>query len=356
MFIQEVNTNMLEREFLNVPRKLYKNDPFWVCSQDKDIRNQFNPEKNPFFDGGEAKRWVLKSASGKLIGRIAAFYNLEKAAAEKVPSGGCGFFECIDDRKASFMLFDAAAGWLRSKNLKAMDGPVNFGENDSQWGLLVEGFSHPGIGMPYNFPYYREHFISYGFNLYFQQYSYHLDLTKPFPERFWKIAEWIGKKPDFHFRHFEWNEANKFIQDTIDIYSEAWSEFKEDFTPLKEKTLHETMVKAKPVMDKEMIWFAYHKDKPVAFFILMPDANQILKHLNGKMHLLNMARFLIMKKNKKIIEEIYNLSTEIWFKVVNSKGGHPGVSGPSSKEKWDEEGGILAGTKTALEEIIKLKV
>jgi hypothetical protein len=156
------------------------------------------------------------------------------------------------------------------------------------------------MGMPYNFPYYKDLFESYGFEIFFKQFSYHLDLRKKFPERFWKIAKWIGNKPDFHFRHFEWKNADKFIKDTISIYNEAWSEFKEDFTPLKEEALRIDLEKAKPILDPEMIWFAYHKDKPAAFFIMMPDANQILKLMHGKMHLVNMLRFLYFKKTRKI--------------------------------------------------------
>lgn len=300
MYIKEVNNRKSARDFLDLPRNLYKNDPSWVCPQDRDIIIQFDPVKNPFFENGEAKRWILISDSGKTIGRIAAFYNEERALAEKIPTGGCGFFECIDDRKAAFLLFDTAADWLRSKGMKAMDAPINFGENDSLWGLLVEGFTHPGMGMPYNFPYYKDLFENYGFHIFFRQYSYHLDLKKPFPERFWKIAEWISKKPDFHFEHFNWKNPDKYIKDTVEIYSEAWSVFKEDFTPLKEKTLRTAMEKARPILDPEMIWFAYHKEKPVAFFIMMPDVNQIFKELNGKMHIFNMLRFLLMKRNKKI--------------------------------------------------------
>ncbi len=118
---------------------------------------------------------------GTLIGRVAAFYSREKAGAEKIPSGGLGHFECINDQDAAFMLFDAAKNWLRTKGLKAMDAPVNFGENDNNWGLLVDGFTHPGFGMPYNFPYYRSLFENYGFRIYFRQFSYHLDLKKDFP-------------------------------------------------------------------------------------------------------------------------------------------------------------------------------
>ncbi len=298
--ISEVNTKKLEKQFLDVPRILYKNDPHWVCLPDNDLKKIFNPEKNRNFKGGEAKRWVLTDTNGTLIGRIAAFYNMKKARAEKVLTGGAGFFECINDQDAANLLFDTARSWLAEKGMIAMDAPINFGENDSNWGLLVEGFTHPGLGMPYNFPYYEKLFVNFGFQLFFKQFSFHLDLTKKFPERFWKIAEWIGKKPDYHFKHFTFKESEKFILDAAYIYEKAWSVLKEDFTPLDKDLLRETLNGLKPVIDPELIWFAYYKDEPISFFIMIPDANQILKKLNGKMHLWNIIRFLYYKKIKSI--------------------------------------------------------
>ena len=81
----------------------------------------------------------------------------------------------------------------------------------------------------------------------------------------------------------------------VDIYNSTWSVFKEDFTPLDPDFLEESLQKAKMIIDEELIWFAYCNDKPIAFFILFPDLNQILKHLNGKLHLWNMLRFLYYK-------------------------------------------------------------
>jgi hypothetical protein len=178
-----------------------------------------------------------------------------------------------------------------------MDGPINFGENDVNWGLLVEGFVHPGIGMNYNPPYYRNLFESYGFKFYFEQVSNHLDLTKPFPERFWKIAGWIRNKPEYRFRHFTYKESSKFIHDLKDIYDTAWA-FHENFTPMEEKLLLKTMEKSRSFLEEEMIWFVYHEEDPVAFLIMFPDINQIIKHLNGKLNLWNQLKFLYLKSRK----------------------------------------------------------
>ena len=115
-----------------------------------------------------------------------------------------------------------------------------------------------------------------------------------------KIAEWLSKRPGYSFRHFEFRNKEKYIKDIVEIYNSTWSVFKEDFTPLDPAFLEESFKKAKPVIDEELIWFAYFNDKPIAFFILFPDLNQILKHFNGKLNLWNMMRFVYYKMTHKM--------------------------------------------------------
>ena len=231
MEILPVNHRKSEKDFLDLPRKLYKSDPYHVMPFDKDIRAAFDPEKNVHYKNGDAARWILLNDDGKVIGRIAAFYDKLKAEAEEVHSGGCGFFECIQSQEAANMLFDTAAEWLREKGFDAMTGPINFGENESNWGCLVQGFEPQGYGMAYNFPYYKELFENYGFQMYYRQLSFHIDIEKPLPERFWKIAEWINNRPNFHFKHFEYKDADKYVQDTVKVYNEAWPLLKDDSPP-----------------------------------------------------------------------------------------------------------------------------
>ncbi len=298
MKIQTVGDNKSEKAFLNLPRKLYKNDPNHVMPFDRDIKAAFNPEQNVHFKNGDARRWILLNDSGKVIGRIAAFYEKNKADADYVKSGGCGFFECINSLEAASTLFDVAAGWLSEQGFEAMTGPINFGENESNWGCLVKGFEPQGYGMAYNHPYYKELFENYGFQLYYRQYSFHIDIEKPFPERFWKIAEWINNRPNYSFRHFDYREADKFVNDTVKVYNEAWPLLKDDFTPIDPAAIYELMQKAKPILDPELCWFAYHKDEPIAFFIFMPDANQIFKYLDGSLNLWNKLKFVMLKKRR----------------------------------------------------------
>jgi hypothetical protein len=306
MQITEVITGSDRKEFHDFPKRLYKNDPFWVSPLDTEIEGLFDPAKNHSFEHGVAVRWILKDNSGKTIGRIAAFIDNVRSAAQKQATGGIGFFEVIEDKEAAFVLFDTAKVWLAAKGMEAMDGPINFGENDNHWGLLVDGFMQQGYGMPYSMRYYREFFEAYGFKNYFEQYSYHREVRNEkgeitrFPERIWKVAEWVVKKPGYSFRHFEFSNARKYINDICEIYNSTWSYFKDDFTPLVPDILEESLRKARPVIDEETVVFIYQNDKPIGFWVLLPDLNQILKYLHGKLDLISMIRFLWHKKNHKM--------------------------------------------------------
>ena len=306
MNIIEVLTPAGRTDFIDFPKRLYKNDPFWICQLDSMVEALFDPLKNHAFSNGDAKRWILKDSDGNLLGRIAAFIDMKRSSANSQPTGGIGFFEVVEDREAAFLLFDTARSWLSSKGMEAMDGPINFGENDNNWGLLVEGFMQQGYGMPYNKKYYRTFFEDYGFKNYFEQYSYHRDVRDDhneivqFPVRIMKIADWIAKRPGYSFCHFEFREKEKYIKNIVEIYNSTWSTFKEDFTPLDPTFLEESLKKAKVFIDEDIIWFAYFNDRPIAFFILFPDLNQILKYFNGKLTLWNIIRFGYFKITHKM--------------------------------------------------------
>lgn len=284
------------RAFLDFPKELYKNDPNWVSPLDSVTEAVFDPDKNVFFTHGEVTRWIFKNKD-HIVGRAAAFINKKKAFNFQQPTGGMGFFECVEDKEAAFYIFDTCRDWLKQRGMEAMDGPINFGENDNFWGLLVEGFTHPSFGMNYNFPFYKEFFEEYGFRPYFEQVTNHLDLTVPFPERFWKIADWVRQRPGYTFKHFSWKECERFINDFKEIYDDAW-QFHENFTPINRDVLKEQLKEMKPISEEDFIWFAYYEDEPIAFLVMIPDANQILKPFKGKMGLIGKLKFLLLQKKK----------------------------------------------------------
>lgn len=297
MELIRVKDKRTEKQFLDVARVLYKNDKTWVCPLDNDVKAVFDPHKNPYFRHGEAERWILMD-KGQLTGRIAAFIDRRMASTYEQPTGGTGFFECINNHEAAFMLFDTARKWLSERGMEAMDGPVNFGETDKYWGLLVGGFTHPSFDVPYNHPYYQDLFETYGFRVYYTMEGFHLDLRKPMPERFLKIAEWVTRKPGWEFKHFTWKEEEKFTNEFAQVYNEAWVSFKKYFEPLEPEYIRKTLKKAKPIIDEEFIWFAYFEGRPVSIFLMFPDLNQILKHLNGRLDIFSMLKFLWLRNRK----------------------------------------------------------
>ena len=288
----EVTDKHVVQQFLELPFSIYRNDAQWVCPLMNDIESVFDPQKNNFFSFGKCSRWILVDENNHSIGRIAAFINEKKAYNEEQPTGGCGFFECIDDQQAANMLFDQAKTWLESHGMKAMNGPVNFGENDMWWGLLVDGFTSPFYGMNYNPPYYKTLFESYGFKVKYDQISNRIDVRKGLPEKVAKISSWVAKRNGYIFRHLDTADIPRFSRDFKEIYNDAWKDF-ENFTTVTDATIEETINKIKPVMDPNLIWFAYTaKDEPVAFVMILPDTNELIKGLNGRLDLLGKLKFV----------------------------------------------------------------
>ncbi len=291
MVVTEVKSKRSSKDFLTAGKVIYKHDPIWVCPLDENIEAVFDAQKNNFFQHGKCTRWTIKNDTGALIGRIAAFINEKKAYQDEQATGGIGFFECINDETVAFKLFDTAQNWLKAQGMQAMDGPINFGENDSFWGLLIEGFTAPSYGMNYHPPYYKAFFENYGFYTLYQQLTNHLEVYNPFPERFTKIANWVAKKPGYEFRNLDIKNIDAFAADFMEIYNDAWHDFK-GFTPINNKTILETFKKMKVIMDPKLIWFAYIDNEPAAFVIILPDANQMIKGLNGKLNLIGKLKFL----------------------------------------------------------------
>jgi len=304
MIIQEVNSKATIQEFLDVPKILYKNDPNYTCLLDVEIEDIFNPKSNDCFKYGEAKRWVLKDDSHHLIGRIAAFYDNRKKDHSYITSGNIGFFECTNNQEAANLLFNTSKMWLESNGIKAMDGSTNFGENLFHWGVLVQGFEPQSIGMPYNYPYYKDLFENYGFKTYFQQYSYTRDLAEPWPERQYKFAEFLASRPGFKYEHFRFEEKDRFINDLVSTYNEIWSDFHEEYTPLKREDIVKMFNEIKDIIDPELIWFCYAENRCIGMVVSLPDINPILRKIgNGKLNLINKLKLAYyLKINKSLIK------------------------------------------------------
>lgn len=297
--IPVVDAKMIQ-VFHQLPVTIYKDDKNWVPPLHRMIEDIFDSLKNSGFIQGDARRWLVKDGE-HYLGRIAAFYDRSKIEKGEEQAGCIGFFECLNDVDAASLLFDIARNWLKSEGFTAMDGPVNFGENFFNWGLLIDGFQQQGFGMQYHKPYYKRLFSEYGFQTYYQQFSYHLDITNPdLPDRFWKIAEWVTKKKDFQYKTFSFKDQDRCINDFITIYQQAWDRHG-NYKTIDPNDLKAMIQDARIIFEEEFIWYVYYKDEPIAFFMMIPDINQLLIHLkNGKLGIFNLLKLLYLKRKKVI--------------------------------------------------------
>lgn len=304
MNIIEVKSAATEKAFLAINVTLNKTNPNYIQPLDKEVQQVFDRSKNKLFQSGDACRWLLQNDHGECIGRIAAFYYKDyQNKGTEFPVGCVGFFDCIDDQKAAHQLLDTAKLWLQKNGMEAMDGPINFGDRDKWWGLMVEGFeAAPMYGMSFNPPYYEELLNSYGFENYYNQFYYRKDISNPLPARFEERYNKFKLKPDYTAVHLDKKQLEKFAQDFVTIYNAAWAQHGEAKAITLTQILH--LFKAlKEVMDERVIWFAYYKKEPIAMFINIPDLNQYFKYFNGQLGLLQKLHLLWMKwtrQNKKL--------------------------------------------------------
>ncbi|HSV77029.1 MAG TPA: hypothetical protein VLH37_08360 [Bacteroidales bacterium] len=296
MHLIEVGSERTKSEFLQVPRIIYRNNPNWVSHLDQDIEKVFNPSKNKYYELGEAIRWVLKDDQGNPIGRVAAFVHPEFSAIFNQPTGGMGFFECINSQEAANILFDASRQWLLGKGMEAMDGPINFGEKDRFWGVLVEGFENkPIYTVNYNPEYYKTLFENYGFRNFYNQNVYYLSADKDLPPILNKKFERLISTQGYRFDHFRLKQIEKYAMDFLTIYNEAWQGTHRYFKPLTKEASLRTFKSMKSIFDEKLMIFAYHFERPVAFFISIPELNGIFRHLNGKLNFVGKIKFLFYK-------------------------------------------------------------
>lgn len=293
--VEEVQNTHQKKEFFDFPARLYQHDKNYIRPLDKDINDVFNPEKNKFYKNGECIRFLFKNKS-ETVGKIAVFINT--SYEQNQPTGGIGFFDCINNQETANFIFNHCKNWLQERGIEAMDGPINFGERDKFWGLLMEGFIEPLYCMNYNFPYYKDLFENYGFKIYFEQLCFSRPIFAEVSRVFTVMHAKHSKNPEISARPMKKNNLEKFAKDFTLIYNKAWASHGGGKCLEEAKTLK--MFKSmKPIINEHISWFVYENEKPVAMWMNIPDLNQWFKYLNGKFGIIEKLKFLWVKKFKK---------------------------------------------------------
>ena len=288
-----------QMNFLKLPWKIYTRDHNWVPPMITDVETIFDRKENIFYAHGEAKAFLAYRGS-EMAGRIVAAVDDRANRYHNERAGFFGFFEVNRDYGAAVSLLDAARQWLSEREMKVMRGPMAFSQLDGM-GCLVEGFDYPpAIMMPYNPAYYPEFLEKYGFEKEKDFYAYWMDARGPFPEGLEKLSEHAQKKEGIAIRHMNMSRFRQEMNTLMGILNDANSqEF--GFTPLSASDLQYFIAKLRPVIEKELVNFVEVKGKPVAFSMILPDYNEVLKRFDGRVGIADMLKFYFYSKQIKTL-------------------------------------------------------
>ena len=290
--IKEVYSLKEIKSWHQFSRDLYVNDEYYISHIDQDIDAIFDSDENSEFEYGDATRWVAIH-NDNIVGRIAAFYS------KKHQQSGLGFFDCINNQEVANALFDVGIKWLKEKGFNRVEAPVNFGERDKYWGLLVSGFKSPSYQENYNFPYYQKLFENYGFKVCIEQTTSEgrpdqIDLSKC--ERF---SERLLKSGSYRIEHYSHRESERFIKDFVTIYNDAWKHHSH-FVPFTIDRVRGLFNEMRLIIREEFLVFMYDKDKPIGFYLSIIELNQLFRYINGNMNWWGKLKFYYYLKTKKV--------------------------------------------------------
>ena len=302
MKLVEVTDARSLNDWMRLPWSIYSTDTNWIPHLKQDVEKVFDPEKNKLLKPdkesgktGTVDRWVLYDDAGKAIGRIAAFVNQKTAWGEKQPTGGVGFFECINDQAAANMLFDAGRERLKAQGMQAMDGPINLGDRNMFWGVLIHNHTDPPIyGTNYNPPYYKDLLEGYGFQVWFNQLFFKRSVSVVAQPIFHRKYNQLKNDPDIVLHDGRGRTLDQLANDFCTIYNDGWVDH-ENHKPMEMATAMKIVKAMKPVMDPRLLIFIRYKDRPIAMYISLPELNEIFKHVNGDLNWLGKLKFLYHK-------------------------------------------------------------
>lgn len=293
----EVVNKKQEKDFIKLPWKVYKDDHNWVPPLISDFRKTIRGENNTLKQSGPFTL-VAAYKDGEICGRLCVGINELLNSAKNYKEGYIALFDCINDYEVAKSMFDYAGSWLKDRGMTRIIGPVSVPDGDDNRGVLIDNFDDPPLVMnTYNPKYYKGFFEDYGFYKYWDVYAYKYNLTEELDERFFKVSEYAMKRYNFHVDRLNLKDIDKEMQDVKKILELAIPEDWEDFIPPSDEEIKVLAKSLVPVADPDFIYIARsNQGEPIGFNIAMPDYNQVLKRMNGRMFPLGIFKFLYYKR------------------------------------------------------------
>jgi len=281
--------------FLKFAWKIYKGDPNWVPPLMMDKKKILNKDKNPFYDSAELEMFMAYK-NGVPVGRIAAIKNDAHNKVHDENIGFFGFFESVNDQEVANALLDRVKDWLKSKGLDAMRGPASPSSND-EYAMLLEGFDEPPkLMMSYNPKYYLDLMDNYGLKKAKDLYAYSIDnpnLLKS--EKLVRVAEIARKRSKVTIRPINLKKFKSELEKVKYVYNKAWAP-NWGFIPMTEEEIDTFAKEFKPIVEPSIVLIAEIGGKAIAFALVIPDYNQLIIKMNGRLFPFNFIKLFTKRR------------------------------------------------------------
>jgi GNAT superfamily N-acetyltransferase len=291
--IRPISTRGELTRFIRLPWRIYRNHPLWVPPLVFERKRFLNRKKNPFFTHAEAE-YFMAWRDGEPVGRISAQIDHDFNSFHKNEWGMFGFFETEDDPEVAKALLDAAESWLRERGRDRMVGPMDFTMNDES-GIVIEGHDLPPmIKQPYHPPYYQGLVEDAGLTKAMDLYMWNAEVEnrdKVLPI-IWELDEKLESEHGIKVRHMRKKDLQAELDRFLEIYNIAWST-NWGFVPIRREEMEHTAKEMKPILDEDWMMVCEKADgETVGMALSVPDINQVLKRMNGRLFPLGWWKFL----------------------------------------------------------------
>jgi len=291
--VEQVRSRQDMKAFLRLPWHIYRGDAHWVPPLIRDVRFKLDRDQHPFFEHAKMELFLARQGT-EPMGRIAAIVDDRHNEFHHERTGSFGMFECVEDYEVASSLLSEAERWCREQGMNRIRGPLNLSMND-ECGCLVEGFdSAPVIMMPYNPQYYLSFFERFGLVKAKDLYAY-LKNDIGVASRIEKLVERVKKKENVTVRPINMSRLQQELEIIIDIYNSAWK-LNWGFVPMTRNEMLLMARELKPIVEPELVLIAEVDGQPAGVSITVPDVNQVLKRLNGRIWPIGFLKFLYFKK------------------------------------------------------------
>jgi hypothetical protein len=295
--IKPVLSKADQKDFTFLPWRLYRDDPNWVSPLISDMKNIFNPKKNALLTLGPAQ-YFLAFQDGKPVGRIGVGIDHHLNEAKGYKYSYMTLFDSINDYDAAKAIFNTATEWAAQHGAEIIIGPQSPTNGDDYKGVLIKGFDSPPVLMnSYNPSYYQSFFEQYGFDTFFDRNAYFIDIANStLPEDFTRGVEYAQKRYGYRVAPIDMKNFDHQVDAIVKVVMAGWPDNWEDMVPPTPEEVRAEVAQLKPLVNPDLIHLAWSKEgQPIGFLVVLPDFNQVLKKINGRLFPWGWLYFLMNK-------------------------------------------------------------